>query len=65
MMMSDSGVQSEIVLVTRDEINQLVPNPISDEEWDKVFDRVLNDEELWTQIDAVIQEAVKEECNGV
>ena len=65
MMMSDNGTQNELILVTREEIDQLVPNPISNDEWERVYDRVLNDEALWAEIDSVIQEAVKEECEGV
>jgi hypothetical protein len=50
---------NDIVLVTREEIDQLTASPISDNEWEQIREDIINHDELWVHIDRVIKEAVE------
>ena len=51
---------NDIVLVTREEIEQLTANPISDSEWEQVRDEIISNDDLWAHIDLVIKTVVDE-----
>lgn len=51
---------NDIVLVTREEIDQLTANPISDSEWEQVRDEIISNDDLWAHIDHVIKTVVDE-----
>ena len=51
---------NDIVLVTREEIEQLTANPISDNEWEQVRDEIISNDDLWAHIDLVIKTVVDE-----
>lgn len=51
---------NDIVLVTREEIDQLTANPISDDEWEQVREYIISDDDLWAHIDHVIKTVVDE-----
>jgi hypothetical protein len=51
---------NDIVLVTREEIDQLTANPISDDEWEQVRDEIISNDDLWAHIDLVIKTVVDE-----
>jgi hypothetical protein len=53
---------NEIVLVTRDEINQLTTKPISDEVWAKLYEFITSDDNMWQVIDECIKTTVDEVC---
>ena len=50
---------NDIVLVTREEIEQLTANPISDNEWEQVRDEIFSNDDLWAHIDLVIKTVVE------
>jgi hypothetical protein len=50
---------NDIVLVTREEIEQLTDNPISDGEWEQVRDEIISNDDLWAHIDLVIKTVVE------
>lgn len=49
---------NEIVLITRDEINQLTTSPISDYDWEKVREYIISDDNMWSVIDECIRTTV-------
>lgn len=51
---------NDIVLVTREEIDQLTDSPISDNEWEQVREDIISNDDLWAHIDLVIKTAVDE-----
>lgn len=51
---------NDIVLVTREEIEQLTANPISDKEWEQVREDIISNDDLWAHIDHVIKTVVDE-----
>lgn len=51
---------NDIVLVTREEIDQLTANPISDKEWEQVREDIISNDDLWAHIDHVIKTVVDE-----
>lgn len=51
---------NDIVLVTREEIDQLTANPISDNEWEQVREYIISDDDLWAHIDHAIKAVVNE-----
>ena len=51
---------NDIVLVTREEIDQLTASPISDDEWEQVRDEIISNDDLWAHIDLVIKTVVDE-----
>ncbi len=51
---------NDIVLVTREEIDQLTASPISDSEWEQVRDEIISNDDLWAHIDLVIKTVVDE-----
>jgi hypothetical protein len=51
-VMSDPN---EIVLITRDEINQLTTIPISDYDWERVREYIISDDNMWEVIDECIK----------
>ena len=51
---------NDIVLVAREEIDQLTANPISDSEWEQVRDEIISNDDLWAHIDHVIKTVVDE-----
>jgi hypothetical protein len=51
---------NDIVLVTREEIEQLTASPISDSEWEQVRDEIISNDDLWAHIDLVIKTVVDE-----
>jgi len=53
---------NEIVLITRDEINQLTPSPISDTTWEKMYEYITSDDNMWQVIDECIKTTVDEIC---
>jgi hypothetical protein len=59
MMMNDMMNPNDIVLVTREEINQLTANPISDNEWEQIREDIISHDDLWSHIDRVIKEAIE------
>lgn len=61
-MMSEL-TQNEVVLVTRDEINQLTASPISDEDWEAVMDSLMSNDDLWAHIDHAIKTVVEDVTN--
>lgn len=50
---------NDIVLVAREEIDQLTDNPISDYEWEQVRDEIYSNDDLWAHIDLVIKTVVE------
>ena len=50
---------NDIVLVTREEIDQLTDSPISDKEWEQVRDEIFSNDDLWAHIDLVIKTVVE------
>jgi hypothetical protein len=46
---------NEIVLITRDEINQLTTSPISDYDWERVREYIISDDNMWEVIDECIK----------
>jgi hypothetical protein len=50
---------NDIVLVTREEIDQLTASPISDNEWEQIREDIINHDELWVHIDRVIKECIE------
>jgi len=60
MMMNGMMNPNDIVLVTREEIDQLTANPISDDEWEQVRDDIISNDDLWAHIDLVIKTIVDE-----
>ena len=50
---------NDIVLVTREEIEQLTDNPISDSEWEQVREEIISNDDLWAHIDLVIKTVVE------
>jgi len=50
---------NDIVLVTREEIDQLTDNPISDDEWEQLRDDIISNDDLWAHIDHAIKTAVE------
>ena len=59
MMMNGMMNPNDIVLVTREEIEQLTANPISDNEWEQVRDEIFSNDDLWAHIDLVIKTVVE------
>jgi len=59
-MMNGMMNPNDIVLVTREEIDQLTANPISDDEWEQVRDDIISNDDLWAHIDLVIKTIVDE-----
>jgi len=51
---------NDIVLVTREEIDQLTASPISDSEWEQVRDEIISNDDLWAHIDLAIKTVVDE-----
>ena len=51
---------NDILLVTREEIDQLTDSPISDKEWEQVREDIISNDDLWSHIDLVIKTAVDE-----
>jgi len=51
---------NDIVLVTREEIEQLTASPISDSEWEQVRDEIISNDDLWAHIDLAIKTVVDE-----
>ena len=60
MMMNGMMNPNDIVLVTREEIDQLTASPISDSEWEQVRDEIISNDDLWAHIDLVIKTVVDE-----
>ena len=54
---------NDIVLVTREEIDQLTTNPISDNEWEQIREDIISSDDLWAHIDLVIKTAVEDVTN--
>lgn len=54
---------NDIVLVTREEIDQLTANPISDNEWEQIREDIISNDDLWSHIDLVIKTVVEEITN--
>ena len=54
---------NDIVLVTREEIDQLTANPISDDVWEKVREYIISDDNMWEVIDECIKNTVSEVCD--
>lgn len=54
---------NDIVLVTREEIDQLTKSPISDDMWDKVREWITSDDNMWEVIDECIKNTVSEVCD--
>lgn len=52
----------EIILVTRDEINQLTDKPISNEIWNQVYERIMSDDSIWQVVDECIKDIVDDVC---
>lgn len=50
---------NDIVLVTREEIDQLTANPISDNEWEQVREDIISNDDLWAHIDLAIKTAIE------
>jgi hypothetical protein len=50
---------NDIVLVTREELDQLTDSPISDSEWEQVRDEIISNDDLWAHIDLVIKTVVE------
>lgn len=50
---------NDIVLVTREELDQLTDSPISDSEWEQVRDEIFSNDDLWAHIDLVIKTVVE------
>ena len=50
---------NDIVLVTREEIDQLTDKPISDDEWEQLRDDIISNDDLWAHIDHAIKTAVE------
>jgi hypothetical protein len=50
---------NDIVLVTREEIDQLTESPISDSDWEQVREDIISNDDLWSHIDHVIKTAVE------
>jgi hypothetical protein len=50
---------NDIVLVTREEIDQLTDSPISDKEWEQVREDIISNDDLWAHIDHAIKIAVE------
>jgi hypothetical protein len=59
MMMNGMMNPNDIVLVTREEIDQLTDSPISDYEWEQVRDEIISNDDLWAHIDLVIKTVVE------
>ena len=59
-MMNGMMNPNDIVLVTREEIDQLTASPISDSEWEQVRDEIISNDDLWAHIDLVIKTVVDE-----
>ena len=59
MMMNGMMNPNDIVLVTREEIDQLTANPISDNEWEQLREDIISHDDLWSHIDRVIKEYVE------
>jgi ethanolamine ammonia-lyase large subunit len=49
------GNNDEIILITRDEINQLTTSPISDYDWERVREYIISDDNMWEVIDECIK----------
>lgn len=60
MMMNGMMNPNDIVLVTREEIDQLTANPISDDEWEQIREDIISNDDLWAHIDLVIKTVVDE-----
>lgn len=58
-MMNGMMNPNDIVLVTREEIDQLTANPISDNEWEQLREDIISHDDLWSHIDRVIKEYVE------
>lgn len=58
-MMNGMMNPNDIVLVTREEIDQLTASPISDDEWEQVRDEIISNDDLWAHIDLVIKTVVE------
>lgn len=54
---------NDIVLVTREEIDQLTDSPISDDVWEKVREYIISDDNMWEVIDECIKNTVSEVCD--
>lgn len=54
------GNNDEIILITRDEINQLTTSPISDQEWERIREYIISDDNMWSVIDECIKNTVDE-----
>ena len=50
---------NDIVLVTREEIDQLTDSPISDKEWEHVREDIISNDDLWAHIDHAIKTVVE------
>lgn len=59
MMMNGMMNPNDIVLVTREEIDQLTASPISDNEWEQIREDIISHDDLWSHIDRVIKECVE------
>lgn len=60
MMMNGMMNPNDIVLVTREEIDQLTANPILDDEWEQIREDIISNDDLWAHIDLVIKTLVDE-----
>lgn len=54
------GNNDEVILITRDEINQLTTSPISDQEWERIREYIISDDNMWSVIDECIKNTVDE-----
>ena len=54
------GNNDEVILITRDEINQLTTSPISDQEWERIREFIISDDNMWSVIDECIKNTVDE-----
>lgn len=54
------GNNDEIILITRDEINQLTTSPISNYDWERIREFIISDDNMWSVIDECIKNTVDE-----
>jgi len=54
---------NDIVLVTREEIDQLTDSPISDDVWERVREYIISDDNMWEVIDECIKNTVSAVCD--
>jgi ethanolamine ammonia-lyase large subunit len=54
------GNNDEIILITRDEVNQLTTSPISNYDWERIREFIISDDNMWSVIDECIKNTVDE-----